>query len=78
MSLALVVAYLTVAVAIELFHDEHCHFARTKAPAANAACHNELCPACMFSAGFNSTEEEYAPVLVDADSIVVSHRCTIG
>ena len=71
-SVVFIVEYLTVAFAIEFFHDDHCPFAPAKSHSANAASAYEPCPVCMFSSGFNSIEPEYSPALVDTESVAVS------
>ena len=70
-SVLVIVVYLTVALTIELFHDDNCPFAPAKSHSANAASTHQLCPVCMFCAGFNSTEPEYAPALIDTESVAV-------
>ena len=70
-SVLIIVVYLTVVLTIELFHDEDCPFTQAKARSTKAAFGSEPCPACMFCAGFNSTEPEYSPALVDTESVAV-------
>jgi hypothetical protein len=70
-SVAIVVVYLIITCATELFHKECCLLDAVNAGATNVLSCNGPCPACMFSAGFNSTEADYGSVLVGVEHRVI-------
>jgi len=70
--LVVVVAfYLIVICTIDLFHNEGCVHGNTGACAAGVLSSNESCPACIFLAGYNSTEADYGSVFVGTESQVI-------
>jgi len=70
-SVVIVVVYLIITCATELFHKECCLLDAVNAGATNVLFCNKPCPACMFSAGFNSTEADYGLVLVGVENRVI-------
>ena len=58
-SVVVVVFYLIITSTVSLFHNEGCVLGTIRAGTADVLSSNEPCPACMFSAGFNSTEANH-------------------
>ena len=70
-SAVVIVLYLIVTSAIGLFHNEGCVLGAEHAGTTNVLSCNEPCPACMFSAGFNSTKADYGLLPICAKSPVI-------
>ena len=71
-SIAIVVVFVFVTSAIDLFHIEDCHFGTTATDATDFISHNDLCPACKFLNTSNSTEANYNPALVISAIRIIS------
>ena len=67
-SVLVVVLYLIITSSIGLLHNEGCAFGATKSGTEDTHSSTEACPACKFSAGFNSVEEDDGLLLLDAES----------
>ena len=65
---AIVSVYVIATCATELFHKEDCHHDAVNAGRTGVLSCNEQCPACTFSAVYNSTEANYALALAVAES----------
>ena len=61
---AIVSVYVIATCATELFHKEDCHHDAVNAGRTGVLSCNEQCPACTFSAVYNSTEANYGLALV--------------
>lgn len=66
-SIGLFAVYLTVASAVDLFHNETCYLGLEEPGASDGVCDAEPCPACMFNAGANSSEPSYQTTLITAE-----------
>jgi len=71
-SLAIFAVYLIVSTSIELFHSEGCVFGVLHHGTTNGMSSNKPCPACMFLAGYNSTESNHSLTLVSTESPLIS------
>ena len=65
-SMAVILAYFFVTIAVDLFHNEACEFGGRCGEAAKTIAHNDPCPACMFKAGSNTT----GPVCQSAPAVL--------
>lgn len=70
-SIAVLVFYMIITSAIGLFHNENCALSTIRAGTADALSSKEPCPACMFSASFNSAEVDHELPLLDAENPVI-------
>ena len=70
-SIVVVVLYLIITSAIGLFHDDDCLFGELKEDTTKGLSSCESCPACMFSAGFNSTEIDHELPLLNVENPVI-------
>ena len=71
-SITIVVAYALVICTVDLFHDEGCMASHKHADVARVILNNDLCPTCMFLAGYNSTETSYCSTLLSTESPLIS------
>jgi len=69
---AVVAVYMTVTCAVDLFHNEDCQLASANVDTTHTICNGDPCPACMFSASYNSPDLPYGSVLIGAETGVVS------
>lgn len=70
-SITIVVAYALVICMVDLFHDEGCMAGHKHAHAARVILNNDLCPACVFSAGSNATQ-----VCCESGQLIVEWQVT--
>ena len=70
-SIVVIVLYLVITSAIGLFHNEGCLLGELNEDTTKGLSSCESCPACMFSAGFNSTEVDHESPLLDAENPVI-------
>jgi len=70
-SMAIVLAYFFVSVAVDLFHNEACEFGEPCGEAAKTIAHNDPCPACMFKASSNTTGPvcQLVPAVIQANVV---------
>ena len=70
-SIAVVLVYFFVAVAVDLFHNESYEFGERSGETAKRIAHNDPCPACMFKAGSNTTQPicQSAPAMLQANVV---------
>jgi len=71
-SMLVIALYLIITTSIELFHSEDCVFGSVQPGTTNAISRNDSCPACMFLVGYNSTETNHCPTLVNPESLLIS------
>lgn len=57
-SIAVVLAYFFISVAVDLFHSEACEKSGTNTVGADGILDNSPCLACSFNAGSNSAQPE--------------------
>ena len=72
MSVVIVIVYAIVASAIDLFHNEDCHFGTANTDATDVIFCNDPCPACAFFNSSNSTEANSNSALVSTTIQVIS------
>jgi hypothetical protein len=70
--LGAVLFYCTVCVATDLFHTDRCHNGLFTPFAKDDLTEDEYCPACVFSAGYHSTQPQIATPLPCAELIRLS------
>jgi len=71
-STAMLAVYLIITTSIDLFHSENCVFGVLHHGTTDGMSCNDSCPACMFLAGYNSTEAGYCSTLVSTESPLIS------
>lgn len=65
------VLYLIVTSAIGLFHSDDCLLGALNENTTKGLSSGEPCPACMFSAGFNSTEANHGLLQLTTEAPVI-------
>lgn len=65
------VLYLIITSAIGLCHSDDCLLSALNEGKTNIPSSSEHCLACMFSAGFNSTEADHELPLLDVENPVI-------
>lgn len=70
-SIVVLIFCLIVSSAVCLFHDDDCLFSALNKGKTNVPSSSEHCLACMFSAGFNSTEADHELFLLVAENPVI-------
>lgn len=73
--LCVVAFYATVCIAIDLFHTDRCRKGLLDPFTEEDLHEDEPCPACLFSAGYNSTQPEIAFPLPSVE-IALLYDCT--
>jgi hypothetical protein len=73
MLVVIVVVYAIVTSAIDLFHNEDCHFGTANTDITDFISCNDPCPACKFLDSSNSIEANSNSAFVSTTSQVVSH-----
>ena len=79
-SVAIVLLYMLVVSAVDLFHEDECHLAPTGTAPTDVVPSSDQCPACMFLAGHSSTGIGYGPALVSTECLLIpqfSPRATV-
>ena len=71
-SVAVVLLYMLVVSAVDLFHDDECQLAPTGTAPTDVIPSSDQCPACMFLAGHSSTGADCEPALVSAKCLFIS------
>jgi len=71
-STVVLAVYLIITTSIDLFHSEDCMFGAEQPGTTDAISCNNPCPACMFLAGYNSTNANYGSTLVSTESLLIS------
>jgi hypothetical protein len=72
MSVVVVVVYAFVTCAIDLFHNDECHYGTEDTSTSCIISCNDPCPACTFSAGHNSIEVSQVSTLVGIEYPLIS------
>jgi hypothetical protein len=71
-AIAVVILYVLVVSAVDLFHDDECTLVPTGTAPKDLISSSYQCPACMFLAGHSSTGVGYAPALFIAQCLLIS------
>ena len=71
-SVAVIVLYITITFAIDLFHHKDCHHTDVEGTAKNIISCSDQCIACVFLAGSNSTEASCSSALFSFENQIVS------
>jgi hypothetical protein len=70
-AIAVVILYVLVVSAVDLFHDDECTLAPSGTAPADLISSSYQCPACMFLAGHSSTGVGYGPALSMAERLII-------
>ena len=71
-AIAVVILYVLVVSAVDLFHDDECTLAPSGTAPADLISSSYQCPACMFLPGHSSTGFGYGPALFIAECLFIS------
>jgi hypothetical protein len=83
-STVVVVLYLSVIPAVDLFHDDECQGIPTDAGRSVPAADGNECPACKLRAGHHTTPVDFTPTQINVEClsasqflhhVTVLHRC---
>jgi len=67
----IVVVHAIVTSAIDLFHNEDCQLGTVNTSSTDIIYCNNPCPACMFLACYNSTQDNYETVSVSTKDVFI-------
>lgn len=70
-SVVVIVLYLMIISAIGLFHNEGCLFGASNEDTTKGSSSGKSCPACKFSADFNSTEVNHGLLQLTAEAPII-------
>ncbi len=70
-SVVIIVLYLVITSAIGLFHNEGCFLGASNEDTTKGSSSGKSCPACKFSADFNSTEVNPGLLQLTAEAPII-------